>query len=166
MIVLFLIDRHLSSHVAMQTGNPVRSVNFFYNDNPGFAENKKISINDWTCFFKANIPFSENNYLRCGINKDTKELNSLQVMVKDGFLHHNMDLCDIPHDKMLFNDISYHNSSFIITGDDPYVCLTSGYFIRQLQWLMILKNNLFLFISLFIFIIYLGMHKLARENYK
>ncbi|MGD0711982.1 MAG: hypothetical protein ABR968_12480 [Bacteroidales bacterium] len=166
MIILFLINRHFNSHVAIQTGCPVKSVNFFYNDNPCFVENKKFSIYDWACFFKTNIPFSENNYLRCDINKDTKELNSLQVTVKDGFLHHSMDLCDIPHDKMLFNDIRYHNNSFIITGDDPYFCLTSSYFIRQLQWLMILKNNLFLFISLFIFIIYLAMHKLARENYK
>ncbi len=166
MIILFLINQHLHSHVAVQTGSPVRSANFFYNDNPCFVENKRSSINDWASFFKTDIPFSENNYLRCGINNDTRELNSLQVIVKDGFLHHNMELCDIPHDKMLFNDINYHNNSFIITGNDPYFCLTSNYFVTQLQWLMVLKNNLFLFISIFIFIIYLAMHKLARENYK
>jgi hypothetical protein len=166
MIILFVIDQHLHSHVAMQTGNPVRSVNFFYNDNPCFVENKRFSFYDWASFFKTDIPFSENNYLRCDINKDTRDLNSLQVTVKDGFLHHNMELCDISPDKMLFNDINYRNNTFIITGNDPYFCLTSNYFVGQLQWLMGLKNNLFLFISLLIFIIYLAMHKLARENYK
>jgi hypothetical protein len=85
------------------------------------------------------------------------------VITKEGYFQNDMNFSKIAPDKMLFNDMNYRNSTFTITGDDPYFCLTSDYLLSELQWPLLLRKNLFLFISLFIFLLLLPM---IRSSYK
>lgn len=159
MVLFYFVYRNVHSQAAILTGGPVKSVDFFYNNNPCFNADRKVSILNWTSFFKTELNLSENNYLRCDINESTRQLKDFHIITKAGYFQKDMSFSKIAPDKMLFNDMNYRNGTFTITGDDPYFCLTSDYFMNELQWPLLLRNNLFLFISLFVFLLLMLMSK-------
>jgi hypothetical protein len=165
MVSFYFVFRNVHSQAAMLTGGPVKSVDFFYNNNPCFNADKKVSFYRWTSFFKTDLNLSENNYLRCDINENTRQLKDFHVITKAGYFQNEMNFSKIAPDKMLVNDMNYRNGIFTITGDDPYFCLTSDYLMSELQWPLLLRTNLFLFISLFVFLILMPVSKATEKRH-
>lgn len=155
MILAYWATNYMYYEVGMQTGCPVTNVQFFYNNHPSFDRFKNIELNLCATFFRSEINLSDNNYLRCDINESEKVLKHFHVITKAGYLQNDMDFGHIPPDKMLLNDMTFSHGSFIITGDDPFFCLTSSYFTGHLQWLLIMHKNLYLLISLGVIILIL-----------
>jgi hypothetical protein len=164
MTAFYWIAHDINGQVAMQTDSPVKSADFFYNDNPCFNSVQKVSIYNWTCFFRTDVYLPVNKYLRCDINENIKLLKSFNVIAKTGIFKNNMDFFKISQDKMVLNDLVYRNGAFYVCGNDPYFCLTSNYFTSRVQWMVLMRENLFLFVSLLLFLIFTAVRSLAKKS--
>jgi len=164
MVVMFWLGRDIPSQAEMMTRVPVKSADIFYNNSANFSGFQRVAMNDSNSDFKADIDLSENNFLRCDVDPDTKVLQDFHVITRMGILKNNWDFSKLPLDKMVINDMTYQKGTFIIRGNDPYFCLTSEYFLGPLQWILLLRKNLFLFITLFIFLLFLVVHRWAAKQ--
>ena len=163
MLVIYWLGRDVSEQVAMQTDAPVKSVDFFFNDNPYFNSDHKTTISVWTSFFKTQLDLSKYNFLRCDVDESTKMLKCFKVITRTGVLNNEMDFSSIPLDKMLINDMKFRGGVFYICGNDPYFCLTTDYFSNRIQSLLIMRRNIYLFLTLFVFLVLISIHSRFKE---
>ncbi|MEI6852560.1 MAG: hypothetical protein WCL06_06935, partial [Bacteroidota bacterium] len=113
-----------------------------------FSANKTHILYQWGKFFTTEFDLAGNPYLRCDINRSENVLKGFYVITKAGYLQNDMDFGSIAPDKILLNDMDCKDGTFLITGNDPFFCLTSDYFTGQVQWLLLLHKHLYLLLSL------------------
>lgn len=152
MLAAFWMFYYVRFQVAIQTDCPVKSADFFYNSSPSFSAEKDVPQYEWKCFYKADIDLARNVFIRCDVDESSHSLDNFIVKIKGGYFSKEMELNKIPADKLLVNDINIKNGKFIITGNDPYFCLTSDYFINKIQYLVMMRKNFFFFITVLFFV--------------
>ncbi|MDD3877600.1 MAG: hypothetical protein PHT69_13350 [Bacteroidales bacterium] len=132
-------------------------VEFFYNHIPQFSQLKQISIISNDNVFNVYIDFKANRFVRFDVNFIPK-VRDLQCSVKCGIFSTSWNLTETNPDKLVLNDLVLKDGVFYITGPDPFISLTSTYFIKDIIWLMLLKQNVFLFAALLLFVLLIPFH--------
>jgi hypothetical protein len=162
--LLFGLLRDKGAEVAMESGVPMKSADFFYHKNPCFNATEKVSRYQWSGFFQTYLNLTENRYLRCDVNEQTKVLRGFKVSTKKWVLRKEFDFSGIPLKKMVVNDMLYRNGSFIVRGKDPYFCLTSNYFSNRISSLILLYERLFLFAGMLVFLTLIPLLSLIKRS--
>ena len=143
--------------IKMSTVSPVKRAEFYYNECPQFTHLKRFSNDSCGNTFSAGIDLKSDRFIRLDV-ENISELKSLILCAKLGIFSKTWNIGNIPLGKLVINDLKVKNGNFYITDNDPFIALTSDYFFSDINWLILLGRSTFLFISLFSFIILLGLH--------
>jgi len=155
------IGKDIQEQLTFKTGTPQRSVESYYSNIPVFNTDDKFPSKTFMYYFKTQVELNKNHFFRCDLDDSLKHLNNFEVVLKTGLLKEKFNFSTIPLSKMVLNDVDYEDGKFIITGNDPFFALTSTYFVDKVKRLAFTRYNAFLFISLFVFILLISIHKKA-----
>ncbi len=164
MFIFFWLCRDLQDQVILSNKSPVKSVQFYYSNNPTFIPEQIVSTDKGICTFKANIDLITFPYLRCDVLENTKELEDLSLSTKTGVLKKSWDYSTTPSSKLLVNDMVRHGNIWYVRGSDPYFVLTSEYQLDSIQWLTLVKQTIFLMLTLVCFLLLLALHRVAIKQ--
>ena len=153
------LGKDIQDQVTMCTSTPQRSVESYFSKSPVFNIDDKFPSKSFKYFFRTQVELGKNQYIRCDVDDSLKQLNNFNIAVKTGLFKKEWDFTKIPLGKMVINDVSYHNGTFIICGNDPFFALTSTFFVDPVNQLVDMRYNVFLFIALFLFVFLVTIHK-------
>ena len=164
MFIYFWICNNGECQVIMSTSSPMKSAQFFYNDNPDFLPSKKNDANSKTGIFKSQVDLFAYNYLRCDIEDTIIKLDDLHIWTKAGLLMNNWDYSTIHPESILMNDMVKKGNTYYIHGDDPYFVLATANQIHSISWMSLLRQNIFLLLTIILFIFLILANKLAEKH--
>lgn len=101
------------------------------------------------------LNLNDNKFLRCDINDSTADISCMSLITKTGVFRNDFDICKIKPEKLLLNDIDIRNGIYYQVGTDPYFCFTSGYFTEKIEWIVLLRQNMYLFVTVSILLMVL-----------
>jgi alginate O-acetyltransferase complex protein AlgJ len=170
MILCFMADFDFSGRVSMSSSTQIKGAEVFFNQDPFFTPNKRFSSNDITKEYSVPVNLKADGFLRCDVADNTAELKDFQIKIKSGVFSSTLDLASVPQERLVLNDLVLQGNTYYVTGNDPYIALTSAYFIQKIKWLLFLERNIFLFITLIVFLILVSMNRfvdgLSRIKFK
>jgi len=149
----------IQDQVTIRTSTPQRSVESYFSKTPLFNTDDKFPSKTYLTFFRTQVELGKNRYIRCDIDDTLKHVNNLEIAVRTGLLIKKFKLTSTDLGKLVLNDLDYNNGTFYVTGNDPFFALTSTHFVDSVIQLTSMRNNAYLFITLFIFLILIIIHK-------
>ncbi|HOY33061.1 MAG TPA: hypothetical protein PKW80_14370 [Bacteroidales bacterium] len=155
MFVYYWLCLDLQDQVRLKTSTLVKSVQFYYNNNPSFEATKIISTDKGLNIFKTNIDLSANKFLRCDVAETTKELKDTRICTKTGLIKNTWNYDDLPPEKMLLNDMVRYGNVLQVKGNDPFFVLTAAGQMGEINLQLWLKHNIFLLITIIFFLLLL-----------
>lgn len=166
-LLMFLYSwlcRDLRDQVTFRNKEPVKSVQFYYSNNPSFTAGQIVSTDQGLIFFKSNMDLLSHRFLRVDVAESTRALRDVQITTKTGLIRENFDLSRLPAEQLLMNDMVRDGDQFKILGDDPYFVLTAQEQLNRIDWQMAVKQKLFLFLTLFCVVLFLLAGRFASKN--
>jgi alginate O-acetyltransferase complex protein AlgJ len=155
----FWVADDLRFQINVKAGTPLKRVDFFYNNIPHFTA-KRININtDGIFTFKTQAELRKFNFLRCDVDENNKDLEDFRISIKSGVLSKNWYYNALPPKKMLLNDLIIKDNKIVVTGNDPFFVLTTPGQIYDIQWLIILRQHVYIFLCILLFVIALLLHR-------
>jgi alginate O-acetyltransferase complex protein AlgJ len=159
MILCFMEDFDITGRISMSSSSPIKGAEVFYNQDPFFTPNKRFSSNDIIKEFSVPVNLKTDGFIRCDVADNTTELKDFQIKIKSGVFSSTLDLASVRQDRLVMNDLVLQGNTYYITGNDPYIALASDYFIQKTKWLLFLERNIFLFITLIVFLILVSINR-------
>ena len=162
LLLLFLfswLGKDVQDQVTMSTSTPQRSVETYYSHTPLFHSKDKFPSKIYKYFFRTQVEIGDHQYIRCDVDDSLRQLNDYSITVKSGLLSKQWQLAKVPLGKMALNDLRFDKGTFVITGNDPFVALTTTFFVDPIHKIVDIRTNAFLFICLFIFVLLIFFHK-------
>jgi len=157
------LGQDIQDQVTMSTSSAQRSVESYFSNTPVFHKDDKFPTKDFRYFFRTQVELGKHQYLRCDPDDSIKQLKNFKVSVRAGLLNKEWDFTKIPIGNAVLNDMNYNNGNFTICGSDPFFALTTTFFVDPIHRLMEIRYNVFLFLSLFIFVFLIFIHKPASH---
>jgi len=151
MFVYFWVGHHWQSHLTLETTSPLKSVQFFYSPYPEFIHDKKNDINSNERLFKTEIELFDNNFLRCDIVDSICILENLNISLKTGIIGKHWNYRTIAPEHVLLNDMLRIGDVYHITGEDPFIVLSSSYQWQSINLLTYVCQNIFILLTLIVF---------------
>jgi len=163
MIISYLIGIDtIIGRVTISSSSPIKGSEIYFNQTPFFTPTKKYSSDSIAKVFSVPLNLETNRYLRCDVGDTISILKDLKIKIKLGIFHSCFDFASIPQGELILNDLVLHGKNYFITGNDPYFILTSDYFTNNINWLLFLERNIFLFITLLFFLFLVSIHRFVR----
>lgn len=128
------------------------SGNIFYNHHPQFTHLK----NYYKLFPDKTFNFSTQSPSDIFVRFDTDGTAShkhLKIGVSFGLLNASWALENVEPKNLILNDFDVSDGVFTVTGPDPYLALTSSYFIGTIEWLSLLHQKIPLWAALIVLVL-------------
>jgi hypothetical protein len=164
MLLYFWLCLDLQDQVTFESGSKVRDVQFYYNTTPEFTAKKIVSAIGGPYYFKSNMEFLKYPYLRCDVREGTREMQEVMIKAKTGILRVSWDYSALPEGELLLNDMVRKGNTFVVTGNDPFMVLTSQRHITDLDAFIMWKKNVFLALTMICFIVLLGLQNVSLRT--
>jgi hypothetical protein len=161
MLLTYIADFEFSGKVTMSGSLPLKNAEIYYSHNPMFSNIKKYSSVDSSCTYSVPLDFEKDAFVRFDVDEKTKALEDFKIKINWGLFGSSYIPAALPQGNIVLNDLELKGNTYYITGNDPYIGLTSAFFAQKMQWLMFLQHNIFLFITLLVFLFMLCIHLFA-----
>ena len=155
MILFYVADLDFSGRVSVSNDSQLKGVEVFYNNKPIFNPYKKYNSLETKNTYSFPLNLSAEEFLRFDIVDTASLIDGFRIKIKTGIFYSTFNLASIPKQKLVLNDILINGSHVSIRGNDPYFVLASTYFVGKIKWLLFLEKNIFLFLTLLVFIVFL-----------
>lgn len=132
---------------------------FYFNNVPQFNENLKSVYNDSSSLRKFQTTPSSQKYYRIDFADDKENLGKINIKYEAGLIKKIWELNSVEPFKIIGNDIEIVNNNYILKGEDPYLAITSTYFINGMQKVLFVRSTVYLLLTLLLFIILLLLQK-------
>ncbi len=164
MVVFFWMSNEVQSLLVLKTSSPAGRVDIFYNNNPGFVPKQTYLDITSKYEFKLQIMPADFLFYRCDIGEKNDIIKDLGINSTIGILSNQWDYSTVSPDKILLNDMIRCGNDYRVCGDDPFIALSSAYQIKKLQGLVLIRQNLFFFLSLLLFLIVIIVGKYSKGD--
>lgn len=161
MFLTYIADFEFSGKVTMSGSLPLKNAEIYYSHNPMFSNMKEYSSLDSSCTYSVPLDFEKNAFFRFDVDRKTKALEDFKIKINWGLFGSSYIPAALPQGNFVLNDLVLKGNTYYITGNDPYIGLTSAFFAQKMQYLIFLQHNIFLIITLIIFVFILSIHCLA-----
>jgi hypothetical protein len=161
MFLTYIADFEFIGRITMSGSLPLKNAEIYYSHNPMFSNIKKYSSCDSSCTYSVPLDFEKDAFLRFDVDEKTKELKDFKIKIQLGLLSTSYTLAALSQGDLVMNDLLLKGNTCRITANDPYIALSSAFFAQKMQWLMFLQHNIFLFITLLVFVFVLSIHRFA-----
>jgi hypothetical protein len=161
MLLTYIADFEFVGQATMSNNLPIKNAEIYYSHNPMFSNIKKYSSCESSCTYSVPLDFEKDAFLRFDVDEKTKELTDFTINIKWGLFGSSYDLAKLPQGNLVLNDLVLKGNTYRITGNDPYIALSSAFFAQKMQWLIFLQHNIFLFITLLVFVFIVSIHRFA-----
>jgi len=155
MFIFYLRGEDFVGKVNISSNAPIKGTEIFYNENPLFNPINRYYSDETKNEITVPLNIKTEGFLRFDIIDTSTKLENFQIKIKLGIFSTNFNVVSIPQKKLVLNDLVLQGNTYYITGNDPYIALTSSYFAKKIEWLIFFQNNIFLFISILFFLILL-----------
>lgn len=159
MLLFFWLGSDIQEQTTLKSSSTIDNAELFYNCQPGFLPSQKKPAYKDSCFFRAQVEIVDYNFLRWDISINTKEIKDLSISIKMGILRNNWDYSTIPPEHLMMNDLIRRNGTYYVCGEDPYFVLSTACQIRSIRWLILLRQNIFFFLTTIFFLALLFARK-------
>ncbi len=150
--------------ISVITSAPVKNAEIFYSQTPFFSISKKYVSDGSTDVFSQALHIETERYLRFDMGDSLISLKQIKVKISSGIFSKSYDLSELPQAVLILNDMALTNDTYRVTGTDPYIKLTSRNFIGNIDTLLFLEHNKFLFLTIIVFLMFLGLHRLLDKR--
>ena len=164
MVMFFWVSNEVQSLLKLSTSSPAGRVDIFYNNNPGFVPKQTYLDITSKYEFKLQIMPADFLFYRCDIGDKNEIIKDLRINSTIGILSNQWDYRTISPDKILLNDMMRYGNDYRVCGDDPYIALSSAYQIKELQGLVLIRQNLFFFLSMLLFLVVIIAGKYCKRD--
>lgn len=163
-LLFYFADNKISGQLALKTSPPIKGVAFYYSNIPRFNAVEVTSIFDYGCFFHTPFNPEKFSFLRFDILESTGAIQNLSIITKTGFIKQKFDVTNVAAENCLYNDILPRGNMLYICGNDPYICLATSDSVGRLEKSLICRKNLYFFVSLIFFILFLLLHPVQKKR--
>ncbi|MDD3877611.1 MAG: hypothetical protein PHT69_13405 [Bacteroidales bacterium] len=155
----YFLDFNLNQSVAIFTSSKIKNAEVFYNRSPFFSTTKKYISDKTTDYFSQPLNFETEKYLRFDIGDSLINLKQIKIKISTGVFFKTYNLSALPQGRLMLNDLVLIDNTYHVTGNDPYIKIISNYFVNNLNLLIFLEHNKFLFLTLIVFFILIGLNR-------
>jgi len=164
LLFAYYYDLNLNKSITLLTSSNIKNTEVFYNHSPFFSATKKYTTEKPTDCFSQPLNFETEKYLRFDIGDSLIQLEKIKIKINTGVFSVTYNLSVLAQEKLMLNDMVLIDDIYYVTGNDPYVKLTSAYFIKNLDLLLFLEKNVFLFLSLIVFLLLMSFKGFFEEK--
>ncbi len=159
------IGKDITSEINITNSKPMKEVVIYHNSSPIFTYELHRFYKGPSTNFKSQVDLVSSPYTRISFINDTTSINVLSFKLNYGIFSKNWNLKDIPPSQMFTNDVDYDSrtSTWKVTGGDPFVSITTAPLIQEIDKLIFIRKSVFLFISIFVFIVSLFLFPLLSR---
>jgi len=154
MVICSVSDTGRVGQLTVSAGSSLHDAEVFYNQSPFFNPVKKFTSESLSGSFSVPVNFEKNKFLRCDFGV-ADEIRNVSIKIEYGVFYKNFNCGAMPQGRLVLNDLDWQGEKYKITGNDPYIKLTSVYFVNYLEWILWLGQNSFLLISLSVLLVLL-----------
>ncbi len=162
--ISYFADNHTVGNVTITTTSKIKNTEIFYSQTPFFSATKKYSSERVTDAFSQPINLETERYLRFDVGDSLLSIKQIKIKVSSGIFSKSYNLSQLSQNKLILNDLALVGNTYYVTGNDPYIKMTSTYFINNLEFLLFFEHNIFLFITLLVFLIVIIINRLLDKN--
>jgi hypothetical protein len=160
----YFADIHINGKVSILTSSKIKNAEIFYSNSPFFSITKKYSSETISDDFSQPLNLETEKYLRFDLGDSLISLKQIKIKISSGVFGKTYNLSDLAQDKLIINDMVLVGITYHVTGNDPYIKLCSTEFISKIDLLLFLEHNIFLFITLAVFILLIGFSGLLGKK--
>jgi alginate O-acetyltransferase complex protein AlgJ len=164
MFVYYWVSDDLRFQLTVSTNTALKRVDFYYNNTPHFTPKRIKTVEEGSFYFKTQADIKQFKFLRCDVDESVKELKKISICAKAGLLKNTWNYQTLPLGNTLLNDLIKHGDTYYIHGNDPFFVLTSSNQVHSIRWLLIFRQSIFLFITLFFFLAILVTNRYVKKQ--
>ncbi len=150
--------------ISVITSAPIKKSEIFYSQTPFFTISKKYTSDGSSDVFTRPLNIETEKYLRFDMGDDTINLKRIKIKISSGFFSKTYNLSETPQSELILNDMVLTGDTYHFAGNDPYVKFTSASFIGNIDFLLFLEHNKFLFLTIIVFLLFLGFHRVVDKR--
>lgn len=160
---LYWVAADMQWQLTWRTSEPVKSMQFFYNNEPVFMPARKYDVNNETQSFTTQIALHETPFLRIDFADALHQPLEADLTLNTGLMRLHLSISSQNAHKILLNDIHFDGNRLAASGPDPYVVLSSGQWLKTLHTFIGWRQQAFVVLGLLVFLVLLWtLHRTKR----
>ncbi len=162
MIIYYLNSSNSVNRVTMLSTSTMKGAEVYYSPTPFFSPASRYNSANDTKSYSVPLNLETDGYLRCDVFESSKEISDFKIKIITGIFGSTYDISAISQASLVANDLVLRGNKYYTTGNDPFFLFTSNYFTNKIKWLLLMERNVFLFVSLLVFLFLLCIHRFIK----